>query len=190
VAQLASAFAWGANGWQFKSAHPDKMDITLYDSLLRAAYRFLSYRPRSEKELLDFLQKKLKTWKVAGKISVNKTINRLRELGYVDDRRFVDWWILQRSGFRPKGRRAITAELMKKGIAKTLIESVFSDKVTGGEFDEYTEAQKVIRKKIVLWCQMPAIEQKKKVYTYLAQRGFSFSVIEKIIDGIGKKDYN
>ena len=135
------------------------MDATLYDSLMRAAYRFLSYRPRSEKELQDFLQKKLITWKVAGQISVKKTIDRLRDLGYVDDRKFIDWWIGQRSGFRPKGRRAITGELMKKGIDKTLIESVFSDKVAGGEFDEYTEAQKVIRKKIVLWRQMPVIEQ-------------------------------
>ena len=50
--------------------------------------------------------------------------------------------------------------------------------------------RKAIKKKIVIWAQMPIIEQKKKVYTFLAQRGFSSVAIENIIDGLGKKDYN
>lgn len=37
MAQLASAFAWGANGWQFKSAHPDSMKNSV-----RPGYEYLS----------------------------------------------------------------------------------------------------------------------------------------------------
>lgn len=31
MAQLASALAWGASGWQFKSAHPDMIKAVLFD---------------------------------------------------------------------------------------------------------------------------------------------------------------
>lgn len=167
------------------------MNQTLYESLMRASYRFLSYRSRSEKELRDFLEKKLKVWKVAGQSSVNKTMTRLAELGYIDDRKFVAWWVRQRSTFRPKGIRGLKFELMKKGISRELIEEVLS-KNTGEEdvFDEYAVAQKAILKKSVLLSHLPTIEQKKRLYTFLAQRGFSSDTIGKIIDGIGKKDYN
>jgi regulatory protein len=158
------------------------MDASLYESLMRAAYRFISYRPRSEREIKEFLEKKLKTWKVAGKASVDKTMDRFRELGYVDDAKFVSWWVSQRSEFRPRGRRAIIAELMRKGIKRELLTQIPSDELEG--------AQKAIRKKLVLWAQLPIIEQKKKVYTFLAQRGFSSDTVGRVIDEIGKKDYN
>jgi len=158
------------------------MDTSLYESLMRAAYRFVSYRPRSEREMKDFLEKKLTRWKVAGNVSVTKAMERMRELGYIDDRKFVSWWVAQRNEFRPRGRRAITVELLRKGVKREFIEEV--------PFDELEGAQKAIAKKLVLWAQKPKIEQKKKVYTFLAQRGFSSETIGSIIDEIGKKDYN
>jgi regulatory protein len=158
------------------------MDASLYESLMRAAYRFVSYRPRSEWEIKDFLQKKLKKWKVAGQASVTKALERMRDLGYVDDHKFVSWWVNQRNEFRPKGRRALVTELLQKGIKRHLIEEVPLNELTG--------AQKAIKRKLVLWAQKPLIEQKKKVYTFLIQRGFSSDTIRRIIDEIGKKDYN
>ena len=106
----------------------------------------------------------------------------MQELGYVDDVKFVSWWVEQRSAFRPRGRRAIVAELMRKGIKRELLSEI--------PFDELEGAQKAIRKKLVLWAHLPTIEQKKKVYTFLAQRGFSSDTIGRVIDEIGKKDYN
>jgi regulatory protein len=158
------------------------MDTSLYESLMRSAYRFVSYRPRSEKELKEFLKKKLSTWKVAGQLSVEKALERMRELGYVDDKKFVSWWVEQRNSFRPKGTRLLKMELLQKGIDRDLLGEM--------SVDEREGAQKAIRKKIVLWAQLPIIEQKKKVYTFLAQRGFSSDTIGAIIDEIGKKDYN
>jgi regulatory protein len=160
------------------------MDTTLYERLLNAAFRFVSFRPRSEREIREFLDNKLKRAKTSGAFSVNKAIERLREYGHVDDRKFALWWIEQRLSFRPKGLRALKAELYNKGVSRDIVEEVL---VGTSEIDG---AKKVIGKKLVLWAQMPSIEQKKKVYTFLAQRGFSGVTIEKIIDGLGKKDYN
>ena len=152
------------------------MDNPYYEKLMNAALRFVSFRPRSEKELTDFLSKNLTKWKVSGSGLLKNVIERMRELGYVDDRKFADWWITQRNSFRPKGKRAIQFELKRRGVEQDV------------QFDETESAQKAISKKLVLWSRLPIIEQKKKTYTFLAQRGFSFQTINRIIDGLGKKD--
>jgi regulatory protein len=158
------------------------MDNPYYEKLVNASLRFVSYRPRSEKEFTDFLTKKLIRWKVSGCVLIQKVILRMQELGYIDDRKFVSWWVEQRSLFRPKGKRLIKLELLQKGIDRELIQEISTNELEG--------AQKAIRRKLVLWSRMPITEQKKKVYTFLAQRGFSSGTIGSIIDGIGKKDYN
>jgi len=162
------------------------MDTTLYESLLRSVYRFISFRPRSEREIKEFLQKKLTKWKVAGSTSVTKVIERMRELGYVDDYKFALWWVTQRNTFRPKGNRVISQELLRKGITRDTIDQALID--AGKDGGEKENARKAVAKKLVLWAKLPRIEQKKKVYTFLAQRGFSRDAIDAIIDEIVQKD--
>jgi regulatory protein len=165
------------------------MDNPYYERLVNASLRFVSYRPRSEKEFTDFLTKKLNKWKVSGGVLIKKVIERMRELGYVDDRAFAAWWRGQRVDFKPKGRRFIALELARKGISREIIEETLSVREGGeGAFDELAGAKKAIEKKIALWAQKPIIEQKKKMYTFLAQRGFSSDTIGKIIDEVVKKD--
>jgi len=165
------------------------MDNPYYEKLVNASLRFVSYRPRSEKEFTDFLKKKLTRWHVAGNVLIAKVIERMRELGYVDDRAFAAWWIDQRMSFKPKGKRFIAMELVRKGISREAAEEAFSEKrVDQGAFNELEGARKAIAKKLVMLAQKPIIEQKKKMYTFLAQRGFSSDTIGKIIDETVKKD--
>jgi len=140
------------------------MDNPYYERLVNAALRFVSFRPRSEKELTDFLTKKMSKWEVIGVPLLTKVVERMRELGYVDDKKFADWWIQQRSAFRPKGKRAIAYELRKKGVTLDF------------SLDEYTLAKKAIAKK------------PKNVISYLYSRGFSSETIRRVIDGLTKKD--
>jgi regulatory protein len=163
------------------------MDNPYYEKLVNTALRFVSYRPRSEKEFTDFLSNKLARWKVSGSTLVKKVVERMRELGYVDDQAFTAWWINQRNEFRPKGRRVLIFELLRKGVKRGVIEDTIG---SGMEtpLNELESAQKAIQKKIVLWARMPIIEQKKKVYTFLTQRGFTSETIGNIIDELGKKD--
>ncbi len=166
------------------------MDNPYYDRLIAAALRFVSYRPRSETELTDFLQKKLERWSVAGDLLLEKVKNRMREMGYIDDDKFIQWWISQRMSFRPKGMRVIYMELQKKGVSRTRIDAVVAQLSKSDQFDELDAARKAMSKKIALWAKLRPIEYKKKMYTFLAQRGFSSSIISRIIDELGQKDYN
>lgn len=142
----------------------------LYQKLLEASFRFLSFRPRSEKEIDDFLNKKTSDRDLHDRITA-----RLRELGYLDDAKFTRWWMTQRQAHRPKGMRAIRQELKMKGIA-----------VQGIKLDEIKLAKQAIEKKLPLWSKLPKLELKKKLYGFLGRRGFSGETIHRVIDEVAE----
>ncbi len=160
------------------------MDESLYEKLLNSAFRFVSYRPRSEKEIRIFLENKLYRWKTAGKASLDKVIGRLRDYGYIDDKKFVQWWVQQRQTFRPKSTRLVSIELRHKGVNKDLVDQLL--KISPEE--ELKSAKRALEKKLVSWSSLPFREQKKKIYAYLERRGFSSAVIGSIIDEISPKE--
>lgn len=133
-----------------------------YEKLMGAAIRFVSYRPRSEKEIRDFLEKKLQKSHTSAPTLLDKVIARLAELGYVDDAKFAAWWIEQRSGRKPKGAKLVVYELKEKGIKVSV------------ERDEKALAAKALAGKKVL--------DKKKAIDFLMRRGFSWEVSARVVD--------
>ncbi len=160
------------------------MDETLYQTLLNDGFRFVSYRPRSEKETRDFLERKLKRKKVYFEPKVlEKVIARLHELNYLDDTKFAQWWVENRSTHRPKGKRALEIELRRKGIEPDLIDDVLRE--NSELIPEKELALKAVRKKLDTWLKLPLLERKKKIYGFLGRRGFNGATIEAIIDAVG-----
>jgi regulatory protein len=86
---------------------------------LEVALRFLGSRPRTERELTDRLRRA-----GAEDATVEATIDRLRELRYVDDAAFARWWSEQRDRHAPRGRRLIEAELRQRGVPREVIEQL------------------------------------------------------------------
>jgi regulatory protein len=163
-----------------------------YELLLNASFRFISYRPRSEKEIKDFLVKKLKAWNIAADFTVDKVIIRLREYGYIDDKKFVQWWIEQRSRFKQKGDAYITHELLQKGIPKKTIQEGLA-LITSTDTQSHTErirAMNLMKKYLPKLKNLSGRERSQKIYTYLAQRGFASSTIHTFIDEITQNGYN
>lgn len=170
------------------------MDETLYQTLLNDGFRFVSFRPRSEKETRDFLERKLKRKKVYFDPKVfEKVIARLHELNYLDDVKFARWWIEQRAIYRPKGIRLIRQELMHKGVSKNLVEQILNTNsdysYTGRDINQQSLnqvelAKNAIAKKIKLWIGLPLLERKKKIYGFLGRRGFTGETIDRVIDEI------
>ncbi len=161
------------------------MDNPYYERLVNASIRFVSFRPRSEKELRDFLTKKLNKWKVSGDLLISKVIARMGELGYVDDEKFAQWWVEQRTAFKPKGNRLIHMELKSKGVAEAVIASVLAPR---GSESLLTAARQAVARKLPLWAKLPILVRKKKLYDYLGRRGFDGETIAKVIDGNGETE--
>ncbi len=155
----------------------------------QTAYRFLSYRPRSKKEV----ERKLKEKKFSGENILN-IISLLEKNNYLNDREFTLNWLRYRMENKPLGRRSLEYELREKGIDSELIKEAL-DEVYTGEFDEYEVAVRLAEKKMASLKkkqppQSPLTKGelggylKRKIFTYLQRKGFSFELIERVINDI------
>lgn len=152
-------------------------ELTIFDSALN----FLSFRPRSEKEVRDHFKKK----KIVGP-HVDRAIVKLKRLNFLDDEKFCLWWIEQRDNFRPKGKRALEMELLQKGVDREIVRKVLEDKQRD-QVDK--EACLVLGGKWLLLrhTNLALPEQKERLFRYLASRGFDFSIVQDTIDTLRKK---
>ena len=156
--------------------------------LFDASLRFLSYRPRSEKEVKDFLAKKtarvenIKFTEASQSPVISQIITRLKQQSFLDDEEFAEWWVKARTSSQPKGPYLIKRELAGKGIDKDIIEKAIS-KITNQRELGY----KVIHRKLETWKKLTNLELKKKVYEHLARRGFDSKTINEVIAQIVKK---
>lgn len=157
------------------------MDQTEYERLLGYSIRFVSFRPRSEKEFRDFLARKLKkTHTYADPSVMEKVISRMRDLGYLDDRKFAAWWIEQRQSFKPKGSRLVAMELQARGVSRDVVAEFVSKDSTSG-------ANTALLKKIPSWKSYPMDIQKKKANEFLLRRGFDWDTISRVVDAMVTK---
>lgn len=160
------------------------------NSLYEKVLRFLSYRPRSEKEVRDYADGKLAPRK--GKTPayhrraekakiIDKIISKLKKQGLIDDQEFAEWWAEQRIRFRPKGTIALKIELRKKGLNKEIIEAAIE------KIDEIALAKRALQKKLKSFRKLPSEKGRQKIIDFLARRGFPWPVIQKVLAEISQK---
>lgn len=161
---------------------------TDFEGFLNKALKFLSYRPRSEKEVRDNLLKKK-----ASSSTIDLIIKKLQEQKFLNDREFAKWWIEQRTLVKPTGKRLIKFELKRKGIDKELIDEMFNS-IEDIVHDELEMARSLVQRKINKY--LPAGRQVKgldrqKIYQrlggFLSRRGFDYDTIKKVIDEFVEK---
>ena len=111
---------------------------TSYNNILDKLLRFCTIRPRSKKEVVDYLKRK----KVP-KSFEKRLFIRLNHLELLDDCKFTQWWIDQRITFRQDSKIAIQTELLQKGISKEIVEDVFAK----SKYSETDSIKKLIKKK-------------------------------------------
>jgi regulatory protein len=137
------------------------------------ALNLLNRRPRSEAEIAQKLKEKS-----VSEDESSETLARLRRSGLVDDARFAQEWVENRSDFRPRSRKALAFELRQKGVDQQIIEQSLE------QLDEeqmaYDVAVKQARKlKDLDW---PAFRQ--KMTAFLIRRGFDYEVSASTIQRV------
>jgi regulatory protein len=133
--------------------------------------RFAMIRPRSEKEITDYFRRKKvheSMWE--------KLFAKLKHFELLDDLKFAQWWVDQRSNFKPKPKRILKIELTKKGIVREIIDNVLGET----PIDEEKMARDLIGRKAYKWKNLEPHEAKQKMSQYLVGKGFSWEVIEKV----------
>lgn len=141
-----------------------------FQKLLDKTLRLISRRPRSEKEIRDYLRKKKSPSKL-----IEAVVKKLKQLRQIDDAAFASWWVEQRTTFRPRGKFGLTMELRQKGIDKTIINKAIN------KVDELPLAARLAQKKLKVYKNLPREEFYQKMSAYLARRGFSWETIKKVV---------
>jgi regulatory protein len=137
---------------------------------LDAAYYYLSYRPRSEGEIRQWLRKR------GFPAEVTETaIARLREQNLSDDLAFAQFWKENRLSFRPKSKRLIERELRDKRVDAEIIEQVTKD------IDDEEIAYKLGSSRMPALAHLDYPAFYRRLSSYLTYRGFSYEVIKRTV---------
>lgn len=131
-----------------------------------SALNYLSFRPRSARELQDYFRRK----GIAAE-PADAALARLRRIGLVDDEAFAKFWIENRQNFRPRGARALRAELYRKGVDRETVDEALE---TAG--DEEQNALNAARKKAGSWRALDEREFAQRLIGFLQRRGFAYAV--------------
>jgi regulatory protein len=142
-------------------------DSNSLQNCLDAAYYYLSYRPRSEGEIRQWLRKRGFANEVA-----EKAITKLREQNLSDDFTFAQFWKDNRLSFRPRSKRLIKKELRDKKVAAEIVEQVTQD------IDDEEIAYKLGSGRLSSLAHLDYPDFYRRLSNYLAYRGFSYEVIK------------
>lgn len=126
--------------------------------------RLLAARPRTRTELHQALLRKGIEEEIAERV-----LDRLDEVGLVDDAAFAEVWVRSRHNFHGLGRRALATELRRKGVA----ESVTSEAVAAVDpAAEEERARQLVRKRLRTTTSTDETAMLRKLVGMLARKGY------------------
>jgi regulatory protein len=148
------------------------------------AYRLLSLRPHSEKEL----EKKLRE-KGFPAVVIKETLEKLYDLKYLNDASFAGQWARNLAVNKLWGNRKIIASLQEKGIAAQLIDDAIA--TVRLEISEDEAITVLVQKKAAK--KKPAafnIKEKHKIFQSLMGRGFPPGLILNKLGKAAEEEFN
>jgi len=143
-----------------------------FSQALNLAYFYLKFRPRTEREITRYLEKKKNNF--TSEI-IKKVIAQLKEQGYVDDEKFIKLFITQRNKLKPKSTFALSRELQQLGVNRELIDAFFEQ----NQQNEANLALLALQKKIQTFSRLDSKTRFKKAISFLLRRGFSYEVAKE-----------
>ncbi len=163
-----------------RSASNGMDNSQIFERYYNLSINYLSIRPRSEKEILDYLKKKAKNAPSLTDEIITQIIDKLKSYKFINDREFTKFWIDSRIKSKHKPIRAIEFELRQKGISKELIDESLKD-VDTKDLD-YDNAKKLAERKMEYYRNLDPKKRREKVMRYLVSKGFSYDVVKKVLD--------
>ncbi len=163
-----------------------------FGKFYQRALEYALMRPRSQKEIRDYLNRKTLSRKVCiknrktgeyqtrekqgyDKSLVPLVLARLDERGYINDRHFAELWVENRNVSKGTSTKKLRNELMQKGISAQIIDEVLEQ----GTRSDADELCKIIARKANRY------PDQQKLIQYLVRQGFNYS---DVIDALSSSD--
>ena len=136
--------------------------------------RLLSIRARTTGEIKNKLQLKDFSYE-----TINKTIDKLVEIGYLNDEKYIDDFLNEKSIMPGMSRKALYFKLLYKGLDKDLLNRKFSETT----INEYNTAV-IAAKKKAKTIKGDKKTIRNKLYLYLKGKGYYDDVCIKAINNV------
>ncbi len=118
---------------------------------------------------------------------VEDTVADLERMGVVDDAAYARAFVQGRFASRGYGPARLRQDLMRKGVARTVIDDALAELVEAEDVGD--EARQQAEKK---WRTLSADEdlrkRKKKTMDFLVRRGFGFDVAREAVDRLAESE--
>ncbi len=153
------------------------------NKIYNRALDYLARRPRSEKEMRDYIKEKITKYKIqiSNDEDLNSTIeslvDRLKSFNYINDLEFAKWWVEQRiERSKPSGLIKIKSELFKKGVDKSIVEKAWEELAPSEKDLAKAHFEKVASK-----YDLTNQKDKKRLVNYMLRQGFKWSIIKDML---------
>lgn len=140
---------------------------------LAAAYRYLGYRPRSESEIRERMQRR--GFAVE---TIDAVMARLQAQNLLDDQAFAQFWKENRESFSPRSQWLTRRELKRMGVMNDVAEQV----VAG--MDDEENAYRAALQKTRRGAPAEYQDFRRRLGDYLRRRGFNYGVIVHTLEKV------
>lgn len=142
--------------------------------LRQKAYRFATYKPRTERDISRFLTKAEATDEESADV-----MQWLREFRLIDDVAYAERFIEASKQRKPLSPSMMRRALLGKGLAESIVESVMQRSVDAS--DAGVAARAVARKKLRMIASEDARSTEDKLVRFLQYRGYTWDVIKSVV---------
>jgi regulatory protein len=118
--------------------------------------------------------------------AIDEALERLTRLGYLDDAAFARNLARGRILVSGQSRYRIRSELLRKGVERETAESAIDETLAAEDVDERAIIERVAAKKARSLATLDPQARRRRLYAYLARRGFGVDEINRVIARAGE----
>jgi len=111
--------------------------------------------------------------------TVSTVVERLTEVGLINDEEYAAAFLRTGLKLRPRSYRVLLSDLVKKGVSRDTAGRAVRESVE--LTPEVEVARRVMAKAARTYGRLPDGERRRKLFSFLARRGFSPDTISQLI---------
>lgn len=156
----------------------EEAQLKVYDRALN----MLAFRGRASAELARALVRK-------GELRehVDRAVQRLQEQGLLDDAAFAQSFTRSKVLGAGQSRRRVQQDLARKGVARDVSDAAIDTVFQEEEVDQSAVVEEVARKKLRSLAKLAPEVRRRRLYGFLARRGYDSSDIRSAMDAVGEE---
>lgn len=153
----------------------ERLRLHAYDRALN----MLAFRARSSSELARSLQRKGEE-----RPHVDWALERLKEQGLLDDAAFARSFARSKVVDGKQSRRRVQQDLARKGVARSLSDEAIDTVIEEEAVDQRAIVEDAARKKLRSLSGLEPAVQRRRLYGFLARRGYELDDIRSVLSAI------